>query len=433
MSAFAAILPSGTSFYFLPFPVVAVMLSIFTNPRVAVFTTIVLITIISLVEQIPMQPAAIFIIVCLISAIATSKVRYSRRFDLVKIGGEIALAMLFSVLVTYLIENSITPIDSDIIWSNALIGTCNGLLSGIAVLGIIPVFESAFKIVTPYGLAELADNNQPLLKRLQFEAPGTFAHSLMVANLCENAAEAIGANPVLARVGALYHDIGKLKRPLFFVENQTYFGIENPHTKLNPRLSKMVITAHPKDGIDLAKEYGLPTIVQNFIVQHHGDSVATYFYNQAKLEEGGEKVTEEQFRYTGPRPNTKETAILMIADSVESAARTLKDHSQEELDGMINNIIQTKLNDGQLSDSPLTLSDLKTLANALSKNLRAAHHQRIKYHENIIQELEEKALKKKFIAPDRITTEEEEKIEKKIQKHLQKTENNSEDIDEKDE
>lgn len=423
MSALATVLPNGASFYFLPFPALAVLISIFTTPRVSVFTTTILITIIALVEQIPIQPAAVFIIVCLIAAIATSKVRYSRRFDLVKIGGEIGFSMLFFILIIYLIENSITPIDSEIIWLNAFIGACNGLLSGIIVLGIIPLLESIFKIVTPYGLAELADNNQPLLKRLQFEAPGTFAHCLMVANLCETAAEAIGADPVLARVGALYHDIGKLKRPLFFVENQTYFGIENPHTKLNPRLSKMVITAHPKDGIDLAKEYGLPPIVQSFIVQHHGDSVASYFYNQAKMEEGGEKVTEEQFRYTGPRPNMKETAILMIADSVESASRTLKDHSQEELDNMINKIIQTKLNDGQLSDSPLTLKDMKAVAAALSKNLRAAHHQRIKYHENIIQELEEKALKKKFVAPDRITTDEEEKIEKKIQKHLQKSEN----------
>ena len=426
MSALATVLPTGASFYFLPFPALAVLISVFTNPRVSVITTTILITLISLTEQIPIQPAAVFIMVCLIAAIATSKVRYSRRFDLVKIGGEIGFSMLFLILIIYLIENSINPIGSHIVWTNAVVGTLNGLLSGIIVLGIIPLLESMFKIVTPYGLAELADNNQPLLKRLQFEAPGTFAHCLMVANLCETAAEAIGADPVLARVGALYHDIGKLKRPLFFVENQTYFGIENPHTKLNPRLSKMVITAHPKDGIDLAKEYGLPPIVQNFIVQHHGDSIASYFYNQAKMEEGAEKVTEEQFRYTGPRPNMKETAILMIADSVESASRTLKDHSQEELDGMINKIIQTKLNDGQLSDSPLTLKDLKTIAAALSKNLRAAHHQRIKYHENIIQELEEKALKKKFVAPDTITTKEEEKIEKKIQKHIQKSEINAE-------
>ncbi len=422
MSALAAVLPAGASFYFLPFPAIAVLIAVFTNSRVAINTTTILITIISLVEQIPIQPAAVFIIACLVASISISKVRYSRRFDLIKIGGEIGFSMLFLILIIYLIENSINPIDSVFVWTNTIIGTANGLLSGIIVLGIIPLFESMFKLVTPYGLAELADNNQPLLKRLQFEAPGTFAHCLMVANLCETAAEAIGADPVLARVGALYHDIGKLKRPLFFVENQTYFGIENPHTKLNPRLSKMVITAHPKDGIDLAKEYGLPPVVQNFIIQHHGDSIASYFYNQAKMEEGADKVTEEQFRYTGPRPNMKETAILMIADSVESASRTLKEHSQEEIDGMINKIIQSKLNDGQLSDSPLTLKDLKTIATVFSKNIRAAHHQRIKYHENIIQELEEKALKKKFVAPDKIITDNEEKIEKKIQKHLQKSE-----------
>lgn len=420
MAVSATLLPDGASFYFLPFPALAILLAIFTNPRVSFLSSTILIIIISISLQMPLQPVAVFLIVSLISAIATAKIRYSRRFDLLKIGVEIALAMLFFILDLYLIENCINPIDKGIIWQNSLVGFINGILSGVIVLGTIPLLESWFKIVTPYGLAELADHNQPLLKRMQFEAPGTFSHVLMVSNLCEAAAESIGADPVLARVGAMYHDIGKLKRPLFFVENQTYFGIENPHTKLNPRLSKMVITAHPKDGMDLAKEYGIPPVIQNFIIQHHGDSLASYFYNQAKMEEGAEKVTEEQFRYTCPKPNTKETAILMIADAVESASRTLKDHSPEELDSMINKIIQDRLNDGQLSDSPLTLKDLKTIAQTFSKSLRAAHHQRIKYHENIVQELEEKAMKKKFIAPDKIISDEEEKIEKKIQKRIQK-------------
>lgn len=420
MAICATLLPEGVSFYFLPFPAMAIILSIFTNPRVSFLSSTILIIIIAISLQMPLQPVAVFLIVTLISSIATAKIRYSRRFDLLKIGVEIALAMLFFILDLYLIENCITPIDTGVIWQNASIGFINGLLSGVIVLGTIPLLESWFKIVTPYGLAELADHNQPLLKRMQFEAPGTFSHVLMVSNLCEAAAESIGADPVLARVGAMYHDIGKLKRPLFFVENQTYFGIENPHTKLNPRLSKMVITAHPKDGMDLAKEYGIPPVIQNFIIQHHGDSIASYFYNQAKIQEGNEKVTEEQFRYTCPKPNTKESAILMIADAVESASRTLKDHSPEELDAMINKIIQDRLNDGQLSDSPLTLSDLKTIAQTFNKSLRAAHHQRIKYHENIVQELEEKAMKKKFIAPDKLVLSDEEKIEKKIQKRIQK-------------
>ncbi len=423
MAVAATLIPDGFSFYFLPFPAFAILLSIFTNPRVSFLTSAILITIISIALQVPLQPAAVFVIVSLIASIATAKIQYSRRFDLLKIGVEISLAMLFFILDLYLIENCITPIDHSVIFTNVLVGFANGLLSGVIVLGLIPLLESWFKIVTPYGLAEFADHNQPLLKRMQFEAPGTFSHVLMVSNLCEAAAEAIGADPVLARVGAMYHDIGKLKRPLFFVENQTYFGIENPHTKLNPRLSKMVITAHPKDGMDLAKEYGIPPVIQNFIIQHHGDSLASYFYNQAKQQEGEEKVTEEQFRYTCPKPNTKETAILMIADAVESASRTLKDHSPEELDAMINKIIQDRLNDGQLSDSPLTLKDLKTIAQTFSKSLRAAHHQRIKYHENIVQELEEKAMKKKFVAPDKIISDDELKLEKKIQKRLQKNNN----------
>lgn len=193
------------------------------------------------------------------------------------------------------------------------------------------------------------------------EAPGTFNHSLTVSHLCENAAEAIGANPVLARVGAMYHDIGKLLRPMFFVENQSFYGIENPHKACTPRFSKMLITAHPKDGIELAKDAHLPQVINNFISQHHGTSLVSYFYNEALKEEGAENVNEEQFRYPGPKPNMKETAILMLADAVESAVRAAKNPSNEEIDAIINKIIKERLNDGQLSDSPLTLKDLKLL------------------------------------------------------------------------
>ena len=192
----------------------------------------------------------------------------------------------------------------------------------------------------------------------------------------------------MARVGALYHDIGKLKRPLFFVENQSYFLIENPHNKFTPRISKMIITAHPKDGIEIAKEYGLPQVVQNFIIQHHGEGLASYFYNQAVQEEGVENVKEEQFRYPGPKPNTKETAILMIADAVESAVRSLKNPTADEIESMINKIIVERLNDGQLSDSPLTLKDIKTIASTFSRILRGMQHNRIKYQENVAKEFQ---------------------------------------------
>jgi putative nucleotidyltransferase with HDIG domain len=210
--------------------------------------------------------------------------------------------------------------------------------------------------------------------------------------LAESAAEAIGADPILTRVGALYHDVGKILRPLFFVENQTYSGIENPHEKLTPRSSKMVITSHTKDGLAYAKEYHIPEVIQDFISQHHGTSLASYFYNQAVAQEGAENVKEEQFRYTGPKPQTKETAILMIADAVESASRTLKDHSQEELDALINKIIQDRLNDNQLDESPLTLKDIKIIASTLSRVLRSVFHKRIKYQETL-EDIQNKELK----------------------------------------
>ena len=321
------------------------------------------------------------------------------------------------VLSIYLIEKCLIDVENLLIFQNCIFIFLNGMLSSVIALGLFPVFESWFKIITPYGLAELADHNQPLLKRLQFEAPGTYHHSLMVSNLCEAAAEAIGANPILARVGAFYHDIGKLKRPLFFVENQSYFGIENPHTKLNPRLSKMVITAHPKDGVELAKEYGLPPVIHNFILQHHGEGLASYFYNQAVQEEGIENVKEEQFRYTGPKPNTKETAILMIADAVESAVRSLKNPTPEEIENIIDKIIIERLNDTQLADSPLTLHDLKVIAATFSRILRGMQHNRIKYQENLDEEFE----KNKIVMPSKLLDED---LENKIKQLEQRGEEN---------
>ena len=383
----AVLLPTGFSPYVLPIPVYVLLVSIFTNPRVAFVSMSVLLTVLTIGMQYTPQFIVTFTLLSLASMVTISQIRYSRRFDLIKAGFLISLTGLIIVLAIYLLERCLIDVSSGLILKNSIFVVLNGIVSAMIALGTLPLFESMFKIITPYGLAELADHNQPLLKRLQFEAPGTYHHSLMVSNLCEAAAEAIGANPILARVGAFYHDIGKLQRPLFFVENQSYFGIENPHTKLNPRLSKMVITAHPKDGIEFAKKYGLPSIIHNFILQHHGEGLASYFYNQAVQEEGIENVKEEQFRYTGPKPNMKETAILMIADAVESAVRSLKNPSSEEIEQIIDKIICERLNDGQLTDSPLTLHDIKIIAATFSRILRGMQHNRIKYQENIEEEL----------------------------------------------
>lgn len=386
MSAIAVTLPKDSSLYIMPFASYTIILAIFVNPQIAFLSSILLLITIGIALGYGIDVIATFTLSIMIATFAVGKLNFSRRMNLAQVGIFVCAVQAYIILAVYVMNSNLT---SASFISDMMAGIISGLFSGVVALGLIPLLEGMFKIITPYGLAELADHNQGLLKRLQFEAPGTYHHSLMVSNLCEAAAEAVGANPILARVGAFYHDIGKLKRPLFFIENQSYFSIENPHEKLNPRLSKMIITAHPKDGIDLIKEYGLPSIIQKFILQHHGNSVASYFYNQAKQQEG-EEVKKEQFRYTCPKPNTKETAILMLADAAESAVRTLNDPTQEEMENVIDKIIEDRLIDGQLSDSPLTQKDLKTIAQTFVRVLKGMQHHRIKYNDNMMQELQDK-------------------------------------------
>ncbi len=390
IAVIGVIIPTGFSPYVIPIPAFLILMSIFTKPRIAFVASVILLAVMSIGYQYNIQYLVAFLLLSILSAIAISQIRYAERVDVIKTGFYIGIAGLVIVLSIYILEKCLIEVDNVLLLKNCTFILLNGIFSAVIASGLMPLFESAFNIITPYGLAELGDHNQKLLKRLQMDAPGTYHHSLMVSNLCEAAAEAIGADPILARVGALYHDIGKLKRPLFFVENQSYVSIENPHNKFTPRISKMIITAHTKDGIEIAnkKEYHLPQVIQNFIIQHHGEGLASYFYNQAVKEEGVENVKEEQFRYPGPKPNTKETAILMIADAVESAVRSLKNPTSDEIEAMINKIIVERLNDGQLSDSPLTLKDIKTIAATFSRILRGMQHNRIKYQENLAQELQ---------------------------------------------
>lgn len=391
---FGMLLPSGFSPYILPIPAYVFILAIFTSPRIAFVAGTVLLMIMAVGFHYSSAFLCTFTLLMLVSAIAISKIRYSKRMDLLKVGIFVSVAGAVIVMSIFMLEKCLVDVNNSLILKNTCFVFINGILSSVIVLGTLPIFESTFKIITPYGLSELADVNQPLLKRLQFDAPGTYHHSLMVANLSEAAAEAIGANPVLARVGAMYHDIGKLKRPLFFVENQSYFKIENPHNNFTPRISKMIITSHTKDGLELAKEYSLPQEVQDFIIQHHGEGLASYFYNQALKEEGAENVKEEQFRYTGPKPNKKETAILMLADAVESAVRAMDDSEPDEVQKVIDKIIMERIIDGQLSDSPLTLLDIKNISATFNRVLRGMKHNRIKYEddefEKKLKQLEEK-------------------------------------------
>ena len=236
----AVVLPTGTSPYVLPIPGVIIISAIFLSPRVSFLLSTLLLIILTVGMQFDVQFMIIFIILSLIGMITISKIHYTRRFDLIKVGFNLGVAGVLIMLSLYFIDKCLIDVSNYLILKNCAYIFLNGIINSIIVLGASPLLEGVFHIITPYGLAELGDHNQPLLKRLQMEAPGTYHHSMMVSTLCEAAAEAIGANPILARVGAFYHDIGKLKRPLFFVENQSYFSIENPHNKLNPRLRPLL-------------------------------------------------------------------------------------------------------------------------------------------------------------------------------------------------
>lgn len=254
----------------------------------------------------------------------------------------------------------------------------NGIFSIILAIGILPFLESSFNLVTPLKLLELADPNHPLLKRLLMEAPGTYHHSLMVGNLAEVATREIGGNALLARVGAYFHDIGKLKRPNFFRENQMN---GNPHDKLTPNLSTLVITNHTKDGEELAIKYRIPKIIRDIIVQHHGNTLVAYFYHKARQVEKPEELKEETFRYEGPLPNTREAAVVMLADSVEAAVRAMPEKTQGKIEGLVRKIIKDKLDDGQLDRCDLTLKDLSIIADSFMQVLSGVFHERTEYPE----------------------------------------------------
>lgn len=251
-------------------------------------------------------------------------------------------------------------------------------LSGILTVGLLPLFESTFDIVTTIKLLELSNPNSPLLKKLLMEAPGTYHHSVLVANLAEVGAEAVGGNPVLARVSSYYHDIGKIKRPYFFKENQ--IGSDNPHDKITPNLSALIITSHVKDGLELAKEYRMPQVIQDVIAEHHANSLVKYFYVTAKnSSEKPEEVMEEDFRYPGPIPSTKESGIVMLADSVEASVRSISEPTKEKIEAMVDNMFKSRLNENMLDNCDLTLKDLTSIKKAFIKTLLGIYHQRIEY------------------------------------------------------
>jgi putative nucleotidyltransferase with HDIG domain len=279
-----------------------------------------------------------------------------------------------------------------------LFGFAGGLLSGVVTTGLCPLAEMVFKYTTDVKLLELASMDQPLLRELMVKIPGTYHHSLIVGNMVEAAANSIDANSLLARVAAYYHDIGKIKKPLYFVENQA--GGENKHEKLAPSMSSLILISHVKDGVDLARNHGLGQPIQDIIQQHHGTSIISFFYQKAidaqeklKNSKKGDisPVLEEDYRYPGPKPQTKEAGLVLLADAVEAACRTLTDPSVSRIQGLVQKIINKMFSDGQLDDCELTLKDLHQIAKSFIQILTGISHQRVEYPEPAAKGSEGKA------------------------------------------
>ncbi|MDR2645143.1 MAG: HDIG domain-containing protein [Endomicrobium sp.] len=294
-----------------------------------------------------------------------------RRSDFINVGAKTIIANSALLTMFYLIG----IYSSFQLKYNLLYGVLNGIFSVIILLVLMPLFEKIFSRTTNIKLIELSDFNNLLLKRLMLEAPGTYHHSIMTADIAEHAANAVGENSLLARVGSYYHDIGKLKNPMYFIENQT--SGYNPHDNLNPEMSRLILISHVKEGVVLAKKHNVDNEIINIIKQHHGTTAMHVFYHRAL--ESGLHMDMEHFRYPGPRPSTKIAAIIMLADSCEAACRSIEEPTTARIKGMVEKIINNKFIDDQFSVCPITLKDLELMRNSIISTITGIYHARIEY------------------------------------------------------
>lgn len=371
--------------YMVPVAASAMLIAILLDSRLAVFCTVLLGLLVGILSGGQFSFVAVAVVGGLAGIYSVSHL--SQRTDLAKASLYIILADMAAIGGIGLIQGSA----ASVLAVGLLMGLANGVFSSVLTIGSLPFLESAFGITSAAKLLELANPNQPLLRRLLLEAPGTYHHSLLVANLAEAAADALGADALLARVASFYHDIGKLRRPYFFIENQ--LTAENPHDKLTPSLSTLIITAHIKDGLEMAREAKLPPVIRDVIAQHHGSSLVTYFYHKATAEGRGEAVPEAEFRYDSPKPRSKEAAIVMLADSVEASARSLQKPTPARLEGLVRRIIREKLEDGQLDECALTFQELDKIALAFTRSLSGIFHSRIEYPEAVLKEMERRKVR----------------------------------------
>lgn len=330
---------------------------------------------VSLMLAFPGHTVAYSLLAAVAAAFATQKVK--ERNALTRVGLFLAAFNVFCAVALAL--HSVPNVPFQEVWAHAATAALGGIMAAVLASFFLPVLESATGTITDIRLLELSNPNLPLLRRLATEAPGTFQHSLAMANLAEAAAEAIGANPLLARVCCYYHDIGKLMRPEYFIENQR--GGPNPHDHLSPWMSALIVEKHVKDGLELARQYKLPEPIREAIATHHGTKLIHFFYTRAKQQETPDKgeVEEQEFRYPGPKPKSKEMGIILLADAVEAAARTLSETTPGRVQGMIEQVIKKVLEDGQLDECELTLKDLEKISAAFSWVITSAGHHRIDY------------------------------------------------------
>jgi cyclic-di-AMP phosphodiesterase PgpH len=357
-----------------PIPASVMIINILLGPVAGFIVALVSVITMTIFYQNNFTIFLVMLIGSLTAIIGTINVNH--RKDITIAGMYVGVINFISIIILKLLISSRMPnLFETFLWC---MGT--GFLSGILTIGILPYMESFFSVTTNIRLLELSDFTQPILKKMMMEAPGTYHHSLIVGNLAEAAAREIGANSLLARVASYYHDIGKLDKAEYFSENKTQYNV-NKHEDMTPNLSSLVILCHVKDGVNLAKKMNLDKIIVDIIEQHHGTSLMHYFYHKAK-HVTNEFVDEQKYRYPGPKPKSKEAAIIMLADCVEASTHTIEDFSHAHLKDLVTKIINNKFVDEQLDECDITLSDLHIIASSFVKTLTGMYHTRVEYPTN---------------------------------------------------
>lgn len=355
----------------IPSILISMLMTFLLGNRVGLYLSLLFAFLMFLISDFSVYTFSITLIISVLSTVIIHDVE--KRIDLLKSSGE--LALLQTALVVFMI--AVDMVESDDILLFVLVSVASSLISGILTLAFLPISEHLLKISTSFQLAELCDLNAPLLKSMLIKAPGTYAHSIAVANMAESAAQHIGANALLAKAGGYYHDIGKIDQPHYFIENQK--GGKNLHDDMKPSLSVAVIKSHVKLGIEKGRNIGLPIEIIDIIQQHHGKGAIAFFLDKAKKESKGSVILTEDFGYSGPNPQSPEAAIVMLADSVEAAVRSLKSPTISQLEKFVWELILGKLKEGMLDACGLTLSDLTTIKNSFISTLMGHYHSRIEY------------------------------------------------------